>query len=233
MENEINKEIETQEETTQNSSEIENTKENHQEKETKKTNFSKINFYVNIILFIALILVIFCKSSDKSSKAKSIVNDGNSTSIAFINTDTIFNNYELVDDLHDVLKEKKEKYEREIEQKQRSFQEKINNLQSNIQNNRITYEQAQNAEQKLMHERDEILILSERYANDLAAIEYQVTQEITDSIINYCNRYNLSLQADYVLGYTKGGGILVANPEFDITSDVLKGLNSEYSKSKN
>ena len=55
--------------------------------------------------------------------------------------------------------------------------------------------------------------------------------QITDSVINFANRYNKTYNADYILGYTKGGGILVANEKYDITQDIITGLNEEYEKS--
>ena len=121
--------------------------------------------------------------------------------------------------------------ESEVMNKQQNFQTKLNNYQSNVQNNRITFEQAQNAEKKLMQERDEIVALGERYSSDIMAMEFQMQQQITDSVINFANRFNKSYNADYILGYTKGGGILVANEKYDITKDILKGLNEEYEKS--
>jgi outer membrane protein len=34
-----------------------------------------------------------------------------------------------------------------------------------------------------------------------------------------------------VIGYSKGGGVLYAKEDLDITQDVLKGLNEEYKSS--
>jgi len=35
-----------------------------------------------------------------------------------------------------------------------------------------------------------------------------------------------------VIGYSKGGGVLYAKEDLDITQDVLKGLNEEYKSIK-
>lgn len=34
-----------------------------------------------------------------------------------------------------------------------------------------------------------------------------------------------------VIGYSKGGGVLYAKEDLDITQDVLKGLNEDYKSS--
>jgi outer membrane protein len=193
--------------------------------------FSKINFYTNIVLFIVLIIFIINPFGKNTNERASISTGESGMSVAFLNTDSVFENYKLVVELKDELKGKKERMESEVMSKQQSFQTKLTNYQSNVQNNRITFEQAQNAEKKLMQERDEIVALGERYSNDIMAMEFQMQQQITDSVINFANRFNKSYNADYILGYTKGGGILVANEKYDVTKDIINGLNEEYEKS--
>lgn len=213
---------------------IEPASNNNNNKCSKSAIFTKINFFGNIVILIVLVVLFFSHHGKQNESSQNNFPMGNSTSkIAFLNTDTVFSNYLMVKDLQDELNTKKTKLENEVMAMQKAFQTKLTNYQSNVQNNRITYDQAQAAEKKLMKERDDIVALGERYSNDIAALEFQIHQQITDSIINFTNRYNKTYQADYILGYTKGGGILVANPKFEITMDILKGLNEEYEKSKN
>ncbi len=212
---------------------IETSSKNISIKPSKNAIFSKINFFGNIVILIILIVLFFTHHGKNDELSQNNFPAGNSSSkIAFINTDTVFSNYLMVKDLQDELNTKKTKLENEVMAMQKAFQTKLTNYQSNVQNNRITYDQAQAAEKKLMKERDDIVALGDRYSNDISALEFQIHQQITDSIINYTTRYNKTYNADYILGYTKGGGILVANPKFEVTMDILKGLNEEYEKSK-
>lgn len=197
----------------------------------KKSIFATINFYVNIVLFIILIIFIIKPFDSKNNEHKNSFSENSGMNIAFLNTDSVFGSYKLVEQLKDELIVKKEKMESEVMNKQQSFQTKLTNFQSNVQNNRITFEQSQDAERKLMKERDNIVALGERYSNDIMALEFQMQLQITDSVINFANRYNKKHNADYILGYTKGGGILVANEKYDITQDIITGLNEEYEKS--
>lgn len=197
----------------------------------KKSLFTTINFYVNIILFIVLIILIIKPFDNQKKEHQNSFSENSGMNIAFLNTDSVFGNYKLVEQLKDELKVKKEKMESEVMNKQQTFQTKLTNYQSNVQNNRITYEQSQDAEKKLMKERDDIVALGEQYSNDIMALEFQMQLQITDSVVNFANRYNKKYNADYILGYTKGGGILVANEKYDITQDIITGLNEEYEKS--
>ncbi len=45
-------------------------------------------------------------------------------------------------------------------------------------------------------------------------------------------RIGRDLGYDYIMSYRVGGAMLYANPELDITSNVIDLLNAEYKKSK-
>jgi len=51
---------------------------------------------------------------------------------------------------------------------------------------------------------------------------------LVDSITNFLHRYNQYHNYDYVLGYSVGGGILLAKDTFNITGQVLDAMNEEY-----
>lgn len=230
MENNLEN-TEDQKNTVEETNEIVNQSNNTSIEKDKKSLFSTLNFYVNIVLFIVLMVMIINPFGNKNNETKVAFSENAGMNIAFLNTDSVFGNYKLVEQLKDELIVKKEKMESEVMSKQQTFQTKLTNFQSNVQNNRITFEQSQDAERKLMKERDEIVALGERYSNDIMALEYQMQLQITDSVINFAKRYNKKYNADYILGYTKGGGILVANEKYDITTDIITGLNEEYEKS--
>ena len=64
-------------------------------------------------------------------------------------------------------------------------------------------------------------IALERFCDEMNVI-------LVDSITNFLNRYNLQHNYDYVLGYSKGGGILLAKDTFNITDQVLAAMNEAY-----
>ena len=52
--------------------------------------------------------------------------------------------------------------------------------------------------------------------------------ELYDRIAEYIKKYNKQNKYEFVLGYTKGGGILFADQSNDATKQILDGLNKEY-----
>jgi outer membrane protein len=69
-------------------------------------------------------------------------------------------------------------------------------------------------------------------ANNLAVEQGKKTDELLTKIQDYLAKYNAGDKYDMVIGYSKGGGVLYAKEDLDITQDVLKGLNEEYAKTK-
>ena len=62
---------------------------------------------------------------------------------------------------------------------------------------------------------------------ELANEQQQLTMEMRDSIQAFLKTYNKAKKYDYILSRS-GDNILLANPRFDITRDVVNGLNKRY-----
>ena len=60
----------------------------------------------------------------------------------------------------------------------------------------------------------------------------KMTDDLTTKIHDYLKQYNKDKHYDYILGFQRGGGILYAQTELDITQEILKGMNEEYYKAK-
>ena len=185
-----------------------------------------------VLLFAVLILYIFFFRTVKDNSSSSATSSGGigNNNIAYVNSDTLIENYDMVKELKTDLEKKKVILEAEVTSKQQSFEAKVKNYQDNLLKKRISDEQAKNAESKLMKERQDIMELSDKYTHLLGQQELEMNYRVQDSIINIVNRMNNSKKYDFILGFSKGGGILFANEKHNITKDVLKQLNEEYKK---
>jgi outer membrane protein len=79
-----------------------------------------------------------------------------------------------------------------------------------------------------MAKQEEIYQIQQQYSAELAQQEFEMNMTLLDSVRNYLQRLNVKAQYDYILNYNASGSILQAKGNFDITEDVLQGLNSEY-----
>lgn len=213
---------------------IEKVEENQpiEEKKSKSCPF-RPSTVMNAFFFLAIVglylLYFFGGKHVSDGKSGNITG---SLKIAYFNTDSVFQSYLLVNDLRNELKTEKEKLESNFNSRQAAFEQKVKNYQANVQSNAINAVQAQNGEKQLMKEREEIMQMNEQYTQQLSAKEMEINKVITESIIEYSQKYNKTYGADYILGYTKGGPIIVVNEKMDITKDIIEGLNKEYNENK-
>ncbi len=149
--------------------------------------------------------------------------------IAFVNSDSIKKHYKLVQDFQKNLETKYAQYDGEITRKQQALEKQAMELQKKYEARQISAEDAQRADEQLQAESRKVYELNQNYSGKMAEEEARLNQVFIDSIHNFLLRYNKNNTFDYILGYSKGGGILFAKDTLDITKEVLDNLNKEYS----
>lgn len=193
-----------------------------------------ISLVINVILGIAVIILYILHFTSKDDhagvKAPSVPPLSGSSTIAFVNTDTILENYDLVKKLREELENEEKKKEDELVRLQGKFEEDAAYFQKQVQDGTISEESAQSIYAKLMQEQERLYNLREQYHSELREKDINLNQVLLDSITNFLNRFNAERKYDYILGFSAGGGILYAQDTFNITPSVLSGLNNEYDK---
>lgn len=208
-------------------------------KEPGTANSSKIPSWLiilNVALAVGMIVLFILYLTNKSGSsdggmAQTLVkaNSGN-IAVAFVNNDSILENYELVKKLKVQLQAKGDRLSAEVANKQATFDKDAAYFQEQVQNKTISEQSAQEIYGSLMENQQKINELRDRYATELQQSEVEMNIALLDSVMNFLQRYNTKYKFDYILGFTKGGNILYANDTLDITNDVIKELNAEYMK---
>ena len=152
--------------------------------------------------------------------------------IVYVNTDTLLNNYDYYKDVVKEFQNKQFQLENELQRKGQSFQNEVALFQRRVQAGGMSQEQAQTTQQQLAQKEQNLMMYRDNAANNLAVEQGQKTDELLTKIQEYLAKYNAGDKYDMVIGYSKGGGVLYAKEDLDITQDVLKGLNEEYAKTK-
>ena len=152
--------------------------------------------------------------------------------IVYVNTDTLLNNYDYYKDVVKEFQNKQFQLENELQRKGQSFQNEVALYQRRMQAGGMSQEQAQTTQQQLAQKEQNLMMYRDNAANNLAVEQGQKTDELLTKIQDYLAKYNAGDKYDMVIGYSKGGGVLYAKEDLDITQDVLKGLNEEYAKTK-
>ncbi len=190
------------------------------------------------LLGVIVLFILYFTDSDEAqevpkSQLVAINKSMPPSSIAFINSEEVLNQYDFVKRLTGDLNSEREKMDKEFAAKQMAYQDDAAYFQEQVQKQTISQQSAEEIYQQLMVRQEELYQLQDQYSAELAQKEMEMNVIILDSIRNYLKRMNISANFDYVLSYNSMGNILLAKDTFDITSQVIQGLNLEYAGKNN
>ncbi len=151
--------------------------------------------------------------------------------IAYVEVDSLMTQYQFCKDHNLQLNQKGERAQSTLAQKQRALQNHANALQKKYENNGFTTrDELERAQNQLAREQQDLAELEQRLMAELANEQAELTAELRDSIQAFLRVYNQAHHYDYILS-RQGDNILVANRKYDITRDVVAGLNKRYKPS--
>ncbi len=199
----------------------------------------KFTLIFNIVLALAVVALFILHFTQKSGK--SVTKNGKAEtsaalsaqfSAAWVNVDTILNNYDMYFDMRKELEENSRKLEAELNAKSKAFEKEAMDFQDKVQKGLVTRSEAQQLQNTLANKEQELYRLRDEMRMQLADEEQVKLRKIQNSITEFLKGYNVDKGYHIILSNTFGGPLLYGHPALDITSDVLKGLNAEYSANR-
>ncbi|MCX6213448.1 OmpH family outer membrane protein [Spirosoma sp.] len=184
---------------------------------------------LNVVLTIAVAVLYYLHFKGPQAETDSAVKapvEAKGRAIVYVNVDSLLTKYDYFKDTQKVLESKRFQLENDLAAKGRNLQNKVAFFQQRAAT--MTQEQGRATEASLQKEQQDILAFRERAAQGLASEEQDKNKQLYDQIYEYLKKENATNKYEFVLGYTKGGGILFADPSGDRTSKILAGLNKEY-----
>ena len=148
--------------------------------------------------------------------------------IAFVDIDSMLNNYEFSITINKEMLRKEENMRLTLSEKARDLQQDIDEFQRKLENNVFaTQARAEEEQNRILKKRESYERLSERLASELAAESQKNNVTLRDSINSYLKEYNATQGYDLIISRV-GDNLLYANEALDITKEVIKGLNDRY-----
>jgi outer membrane protein len=201
----------------------------------KPERLSLILSSIAVLGVIIMIIITFTgneKGDDKSSMNMPVVSSG-TNSIVFVNTDLLLKDYELVKILTSQLDQERQQKNDDFTARQKAYEDDAAYFQSQVQKQTISEESAQQIYEKLMLQQQDLYGLQDKYTAELSNKEIEMNLVLLDSVKNYLARLNKIYNYDYILSSNSTGNILMAKDTFDITPQVLTGLNKEFNLKMN
>lgn len=148
--------------------------------------------------------------------------------IAYVEIDSIMTQYEFCKENRSQLEQTYKSYQQQLSAKESALENAAATFQKKLQSGQYASQEAAQAEQnKLMGQQQQLEKLSNELTEKYAKEEEATGKALHDSLQNFLKEYNKDGRYSLILSKS-GDNILYAEPQFDITNDVISGLNKRY-----
>jgi outer membrane protein len=189
--------------------------------------------YIFSALAIAAMMVSCNNANSKMDEQPAAADSATSgMKVAYVEVDSLMTQYDFAKDYSVTLQKKSNNARNTLTQKGNALQAAVNNFQQKMNNNGFTSrEQAASQQAAIERQQRDLQELQARLENELANETAKFNEALRDSLQNFLKAYNQDKQYDMILSKA-GDNILMANKKYDITNDVINGLNKRYKPAK-
>lgn len=196
----------------------------------------RLNYLVNTLVASAMIVLFAQCAGNSNQKAANSPVQANETAnlkIAYVEIDTLLSKYNFCIDLNEVMVKKSENVRLTLNKKATELQKQQQDFQNKYQNNAYaTPERAQQEYDRIMKLEQDLQALSNKLQAELVSEQEKNNLMLRDSINTFLKEFNKTKGYSLILSNTGLDNLLYANESFNITQEILNGLNARYSSTK-
>ena len=188
--------------------------------------------YIFSALAIAAMMVSCNNASPKmDDQPASGSASGAGIKIAYVEVDSLMTQFDFAKDYSESLQKKSINARNTLTQKGNALQAAVNNFQQKLNNNGFqSREQAASVQNAIQRQQNDLQQLQARLETELANETAKFNEALRDSLNNFLKAYNKDKKYDIILSKA-GDNILFADKKYDITQDIINGLNKRYKPS--
>lgn len=194
---------------------------------------------LNIILALAVAVLFFLHFNQKSATVDTRTGKGTTDSaamqpelkIAYVDLDSIQENYNYYKEKMDEFERKKESADRDLNN---AFQKIENERIAFVQKgNAITQVEAENFQREYTRKMQNLENQKKSLENNIQSEGVKTMEELKKKINEFLTEYNKEKGYSYIFSYSSTINILFyKDTALNITSEVVSGLNDAYNKTK-
>lgn len=192
------------------------------------------NVLLTLLVGYLLYLQFGSNSNSKvSSKTSNVDTLGGSRTfrIAYFEMDSVEANFTAVKQIKSELSKQEDDINSELESLTRNFQQRYNYFQSQAQAGSLTQAQSEAAGQELKGMDEKIKARKMELEQKYDEFKIKKMKEIKTKIEDFLKGYNEERRYTYIMSI-EPGLFYYKDSTYNITDDVIKGLNKEYSGKK-
>ncbi len=195
----------------------------------------KINVTASALVMAAALAggLTSCVNSNNADAAKvagGSLQEGESLPIAFVQADSLINNYQLRVDLFNNLSQQAAQAEDQVNRQMAAFQKEYQEFAQKVQTNAFIGGQSrmESEQRRLQQKQATIEQHAAQLQQDLALLQNQALERINDSIKAVISDYNKEKNFEVIYSSVPNTTVFFVKEKYDITGDVLDLLNKRY-----
>lgn len=193
-----------------------------------------ISTYLSILALVAVGVLYYLhfKGEKKTVKQNSgVVSKGsNNFRIAYFDIDSLQEKYEYFKDVSGQMKNKEATMSSQMDALQNSYQKRLKELQD--KGPTMTQTEGEAAQREVAQMQQKFQQRQMSMEQDLKKHQVDLMTDVRNKIENYLKEYNTEKGYAFILSYEPGFMLYYRDSVYDITNDVIRGLNEQYKKEK-
>ncbi len=153
--------------------------------------------------------------------------------IAYVNVDSLNLYYKFYEEKAKELEEQRRRIKLELENRLVNWDRDRQNFEAQANAKLLSAKQVEEKQQELMRKQQEIQTYEASVTQGLQAKIAEVDKELYKRLNDFLKEYNREKQFAYIIAHSEvGGPLLYASEQYNITQEVIEGLNALYENEK-
>lgn len=169
--------------------------------------------------------------ADSTAVLEEDIEEALKSNIAYINMDSLREDYKLYSELIGTLKAREKKYDKELNSKMMALESKVKDFQQKAPT--MSQFEGQNKQKELMEEEQKLYKMRDDFAAKFQSEQEKLDRRFQKTIADYIEEYNKEADYDIIIGSTDiTSKVMYAKKGINLTKSVVSGLNQQYDDEK-
>lgn len=193
----------------------------------------RMKYILNGFLALAMVLMFAqCtenKTNESSNAAPAAVGGPVNMKIAYVEIDSLLTKYRFWNDLNEMMIQKEENIRTTLNEKAKELDKEMREFQRKLENNGFaSRERAEQENMRIAQKQRDLQQLQEKLTSELQTENQKNSLQLRDSINSFLKIYNEDKGYSLIISNTGFDNLLYADQAFNITSEIVEGLNARY-----
>jgi outer membrane protein len=148
--------------------------------------------------------------------------------VAYVDTGILMENYKGMKDARKEFQAKVAVYKSNVDSLMKSWEKELKSYEK--ERIKMTKKERQLKEELLRNKQQQLNNYQQAIQEKAMKEEQSATQSVVNQVNDYVKEYGKEKGYDFIYGANGSGNIVYANDAYNITQELIDGLNSEYGK---